>query len=87
MDLQKRSVKKSRLERKRIREIVGITSYDMEDIHVKPIRWYEHGQGMKNNRLPKHIPKWTPRERGRLRKNLVEGIRSEMTTTKLQEDQ
>ena len=59
-------------------------------IEKKRLQWYDHIKRMPEERLPKLIMEWMPRERrkrGRPRKTWMEGIQAAMTTRNLEPDQ
>jgi hypothetical protein len=59
-------------------------------IEQKRLQWYGHVKGMPEDRIPKLIMDWIPRERrkrGRPRKTWMEGVQAAMTTRNLEPDQ
>jgi hypothetical protein len=94
MDVLRRSARKLRLERiknEHIKEIMGVKGkLDIIDIiERKRLQWYGHVKRMQEERLPKLIMEWIPRERikrGRPRKTWMEGVRAAMTTRHLEAD-
>jgi hypothetical protein len=95
MDVLRRSARKSRMERIKneyIKEIMGVKGKpDIIDIiQQKRLQWYGHTKRMQEERIPKLIMDWIPRERrkrGRSRKAWVEGVQAAMTTRNLETDQ
>ena len=91
----KRSARKSRMEsikNEHIKEIMGVKGNpDIIDIiEQKRLHWYDHAKRMPEERMPKLIMDWIPRERrkrGRPRKTWMEGVKSAMTTRNLEPDQ
>ena len=75
-----------------IKEIMGVKGkQDIMDItDKKRIQWYGHVKRMPDERIPKLIMDWIPRERrkrGRPRKTLMERVQAAMTTRNLETDQ
>ena len=64
---------------------------DIIDIREqKRLQWYGHVKRMPEERIPKLILDWIPRERkkrGRPRKPWMEGVQAAMTTRNLEPDQ
>ena len=95
MDVLRRSARKSRKERMKneyIKEIMGVKGKtDIIDIiEQKRLQWYGHIKRMADERIPKLIMDWIPRERrkrGRPRKTGMEGVQAAMTTRNLEPDQ
>jgi len=59
-------------------------------IQKKRLQWYGHVKRMSEERIPKLIMDWIPREgreRGRPRKTWMEGVQGAMTTRNLEPDQ
>jgi len=89
-----RSARKSRMERvknEKIKEIMGVEGKpDIIDIiEQKRLQWYGHVKRMPEERIPKLIMDWMPRERwkrGRARKMWKEGVQAAMTTRNLEPD-
>lgn len=68
MDFWRRAAGKSRLERIRndqIREIMKAETIIVDEIQRRQLIWYDHVERMNDERLPKLILKWNPRERRR----------------------
>jgi hypothetical protein len=82
MDVLKRSARKSRIERVKnedIKKIMGVKGKpDIIDIiEQKRLKWYGHAKRMPEERIPKLIMEWIPRERrkrGRPRNMWMEGV-------------
>jgi hypothetical protein len=56
-------------------------------IEKKRLQWYGHVKRMPEERIPKLVVDWIPRERrktGRPRKTWMEGVQAAMTTRKLE---
>jgi len=95
MDVLRSSARKSRIERiknEHIKEIMGVKEKPdiIEIIERKRLQWYGHVKRMQEERLPKLITEWIPRERrkrGRQRKTWMEGVRAAMKTRHLEADQ
>ena len=95
MDVQRRSATKSRMERiknEHTKEIKGVKGKpDVIDImEGKRLQWYSHVKRMPEERIPKLIMPWIPRERrkrGRSRKTWMEGVQAAVTTRNLESDQ
>jgi len=86
-----RSARKSRMERiknEHIQEIMGVKGKP-DIIHIieqKRLQWYGDVKRMSEERIPKLIMDWIPRERRkreRPRKTWMEGIQAAMTTRNL----
>ena len=86
-----RSARKSRMERiknEHIQEIMGVKGKP-DIIHIieqKRLQWYGDVKRMSEERIPKLIMDWIPRERRkreRPRKTRMEGIQAAMTTRNL----
>ena len=96
MDVLRNSTRKSRMERiknehTRIKEIIGLTGKlnIIDIIQKKRLQWYDHMKRMPEERIPKLIMDWIPRERrkrGRLRKARMEGVQAAMTIRNLEPD-
>jgi len=92
-DALRRSSKISRKERIKnitIRQQIGLEETIVKEIEQNQLTWYGHVQRMVEGRLPKIALKWMPkqkRERGRPRKNWMEGIRKAMNERNLIEGQ
>ena len=94
-DVLTKSARKSRMERinnEHIKEIMRVKGKpDIVDIiEQKRLQWYSHVKRMPEERIPKLIMDWIPRERrkrGRPRKTWIEGIQAAMTTRNLEPDQ
>jgi len=95
MDVLRRSARKSKMERienEYIKEIMGVRGkpdiiYIMEQ---ERLQWNGHVKRMPEERIPKLIMDWIPRERrkrGRPRKTWMEGVQAAMTTRNLELDQ
>ena len=57
-------------------------------VEQKRLQWYGHVEKMPEERIPKLIIGWIPRERrkrGRPRKTWIEGVQAAMTTRNLEE--
>ena len=84
MVVVRRSARKSRMGRIRnehIKEIMGVKekSNIADIIEQKRLQWYGHVKRMPEERIPKLIMDWIPRERrksGRLRKTWMEGVQA-----------
>jgi hypothetical protein len=95
MDVLRRSVRKSRMDRiknEHMKEITGVKGkLDITDIiEKKRLQWYDHIKRMPEERKPKLIVKWIPegrRKRGCPRKTWMEGVQAAMTTRNLEPDQ
>jgi len=95
MDVLRRSARKSRMERiknEHIKEIIGVKGKpDIIDIiERKRLQWYGHVKRIPEERIPKLIMEWIPRERrkrGRPTKTWMEGVRAAMTARNLEPDQ
>jgi hypothetical protein len=92
MDVLRRSARKSRMERiknEHIKEIMGLKG--KPDItEKKRLQWYGHVRRMPEERIPKLIMGWIPRERrkrGHPRKTWMEGAEAAITTRNLEPDQ
>ena len=62
----------------------------IDSIERKRLQWYGHVKRMPEERLPKLIMEWIPRERrkrGCPRKTWMEGVQTAMTTRNLEPDQ
>jgi hypothetical protein len=75
-----------------IKEIMGVKGKpDIIDIiEQKRLQWYGHVERMPEERIPKLIMDWIPRDRrkrGRPRKTWMEGVQASMTTRNLEPDQ
>jgi hypothetical protein len=86
MDVLRRSVRKSRMERiknEHIKEIMGVKGkLDIIDIIKKRLQWDGHIKRMPDERIPKLIMEWIPegrRKRGRPGKTWMEGVQAAMT--------
>ena len=90
MDVLRRSARKSRMERiknEHIKEIMGVKGkLDIIDItEQKRLQWYGHVKRMPEERIPKLIMDWIPRERrkrGRPRETWMEGVQSSRDSKK-----
>ena len=63
---------------------------DITDITEQKRQWYGHVKRMPEDRIPKLIMDWIPRERrkrGRSRKTLMEGVQAAMTTRNVGSEQ
>ena len=95
MDVLRRSARKSRMERiknEHIKEIMGVKGKPdiIDTIEQKRLQWYGHYKSMPEERIPKLIMNWIPRERrkrGRPRKTWMEEVQAAMTTRNLEPDQ
>jgi hypothetical protein len=95
MDVLRRSARKSRMERVKnedIKEIMGVKGKpDIIDIiEQKRLQWYGHVKRMPEERIPKLIMDWIPRERrrrGHPSKTWMEGVQAAMTTRDLGSEQ
>jgi len=91
----RRSARKSRIERikkEHIKEIMVVKGkLDTADIiQQKRLQWYGHVRRMPEERIPKLIVDWIPRERrkrGRPRNMWMEGVQAAMTTGNLGSEQ
>jgi len=62
----------------------------LDIIEQKRLQWYGHVKRTPEERIPKLIMDWIPRERkkrGRPRKTWMEGVQAAMTTRNLEPDQ
>ena len=90
-----RSARKSRMERiknEHTKEIMGVKGKPdiIDSIERKRLQWYGHVKRMPEERIPKLIMEWIPRERrkrGRSRKMWMEGVKAAMTTRNLETHQ
>jgi hypothetical protein len=95
MDVLRRSARKSWMESAKnedIKEIMGVKGkHDIIDIiEQKRLQWYGHVKRMPEERIPKLIVDWIPRERrkrGLPRKTWMEGVQAAMTTGNLGSEQ
>ena len=95
MDVLRRSARKSRMERVKnedIKEIMGVKGKPdiIVIIEQKRLQRYGHVKRMPEERIPKLIMDWIPREgreRGRPRKTWIEGVQAAMTTRNLGSEQ
>jgi hypothetical protein len=95
MDVLRKSARKSRMERikdKEIKEIMGLKGKpDIIDIiKKKRLQRYGHVERTPEERMPKLIMEWIPRERrkrGRLKKTWMEEVQAAMTIRNLEPDQ
>ena len=95
MDVLRRSARKSRMEgikNEHIKEIMGVKGKpDIIDIiEQKRLQLYGHVKNMPEERIPKLIMDWIPRERRqrrRPRKTWMEGVQAVTTTRNLETDQ
>ena len=95
MDVLRRSARKSRMERIKndhIKEIMGVKGKPeiIDIIEKKRLQLDGHVRGMLEERIPKLILDWIPREkrkRGSPRKTWMEGVQAAMTTRNLEPDQ
>ena len=76
----------------RMKEIMGAKEKPntIDIIEQKRLHWYGHVKRMPEERIPKLIMDWLPREgrkRGRARKTWMEGVQAAMTTINLEPDQ
>ena len=65
MDVLRKSARKSRMERiktKHTKEIMGVKGKP-DTIESKRLQWYGHVKRMPEERIPKLIKEWIPRER------------------------
>jgi hypothetical protein len=84
MDVLRRSARKSRKKKKKneqVKKIMGVKEKpDITDtIERKRLQWYGHVKRMPEDRIPKLIMEWIPRERRnreRSRKTWVEGVQA-----------
>ena len=93
MDVLRRSARNSRMERikiEHIKEIMGVKG-EPDIIERKTLQWYGHVKRMPEERIPKLIMEWIPRERrktGRPRKTWMEGVvQAAKTARNLEPDQ
>jgi len=93
MDALRSSSRISRKERIRnvhIRQQIGLEEPIIKEIEQYQLTWYGHVQRMAEERLPKKILKWMPKQkraRRRPKRNLMEGIRKAMNERNLNEGQ
>jgi hypothetical protein len=95
MDVLRRSARKSRMERitkEHIKEIMGVKGKPdiMDTIQKKRLHWYGYVKRMPEERIPKLITEWIPRERrkrGRSRKTWIERVQAAVTSRNLEPDQ
>jgi hypothetical protein len=81
-----------RIKNENIKEIMGVKGKpDITDITEKKIlQLYDHVKNMPEDRIPKLITEWMPKERrkrGRPRKTWMEGVQAVMTARNLEPDQ
>jgi len=95
MDVLRRSARKSRMERiknEQIKEIMGVKG-KLDIIYIiekKRLQWYGHDKRMPEERIPKLIMEWIPRERkkrGHPRKMWMKRVQTAMTMRSLEPDQ
>jgi len=94
MDVLRRSARKSRMERiknEHIKEIMGVKGKPdiIDTIEQKRLQWYGHVNRMPEERIPKLIMDWIPRQRrkrGRSRKTWMERVQAAMATRNLEPD-
>ena len=92
MGVLRRSARKSRMERRKnehIKEIMGVKGKP-DIIERKRLHWCGQAKRMPEERIPKLIMEWIPRERrkrGRPTKTWMEGVRAAMTARNLEPDQ
>ena len=94
-DVRRRAARQSRMERiknENTKEIMGMKGkLDIMDIiEQKRLQWYGHVKTMPEERIPKLIMDWIPRERrkrGHPRKMWMEEVQAAMTTRNLELDQ
>ena len=93
MDAIRRSLRVSRLDRVRnedLRERMGMKGTVVDDIEKRQLTWYGHVRRMPDERLPKQVWDWVPKERrkkGRPRKSWMEGVRKAMSARNLTDQQ
>jgi len=95
MDVLRGSARESGMERiknEHIKEIMGVKGKadNIDSIQQKRLQWCGHVKRMPEERIPKLLVDWIPRERwkrGRPRKTWMEGVQAAMTTRNLEEDQ
>ena len=79
-------IRRERVTNEKIREIMDVKHSLVDDIKTKQLIWYGHVQRMSQERLPKQILEWSPRERRkreRPRKSWRKGINKEMERREL----
>jgi len=94
IDVIRRSARKSRKERikyEHAKEMLGVKGkpYIVGVGEQKRLQWYSHAKRMPEERIPKLIVDWMPRERrkrGRRRKTWMEGVQTAMTIRNLEPD-
>jgi hypothetical protein len=77
------------LKKEHIKEIMGVKGKP-DIIQRKRLHWYGHVKRMPEERIPKLIMEWKPRERrkrGRPRKTWMEGVQTALTTRNLELEQ
>ena len=95
MNVLRRSARKSRTERiknEHIKEIMSVKGKPdvINIIQQERLQWYGHVKMMPEERIPKLIMDWMPRERrkrGRPRKTWMGVVQAAMTTRNLEPDQ
>lgn len=89
MDFWRRSARVSRLDHirnERIREMMNVETDMVQQIQHKQLQWYGHVERMQDERIPKMVMKWCPRERrrrGRPKTTWMQGIRKAMSARDL----
>jgi hypothetical protein len=93
MDALSRSSRISRKDRIRnvtVRQQIELEETIFKEIEQNQLTWYGHVQRMAEERLPKIVLKWIPKQkraRGRPKKNWMEGIKKAMNVRNLNEGQ
>jgi len=85
-----RILRKERIKNVTIRQQIRLEETIVKEIEQKQLTWYGHVQRMAEGRLPKISLNWMPKQKrtsGRLKKNLMEGIRKAMNERDLSQCQ
>jgi len=87
-----KKIRDGKNKKEHIKEIMRVKGKPdtIEVIEEKRLQWYGHVKRMPEDRIPKLIMDWIPRERRkrrRPRKTWVEGVQAAMTTRNLEPDQ
>jgi len=85
-------IRMERIKNEHIKEIMGVKEKPdiIDRIERKRLQWYGHVERVQDERLPKLIMEWIPKERrkrGSPRKTWMEGVRAAMKTRHLEADQ
>ena len=80
-----------RIKNEHIKEIMGVKGEPdtIDIIERKRLQWYGHVERMPEERIPKLIMEWIPRERRKRGhpRTWMEGVQAAMTTRNLEPDQ